>query len=420
MRRVVITGLGTICPLGTGAAASFANAIDAQSAIQLQRASEYLEKQFPNLLVAPAADPESLLEKKYAGLDRATQFALVAANEALTHAGVVPFPGDSQRFGVFSGIGFGGASTVDSLYLRFFNQLNDPAQAHKNPTVMHPLSVPRMMPNAATAAVSMRYGLKGQSNTYSVACASSSVAIGDAFRAIRHGYLDAAVVIGTEAMLTPGSLMAWNALRVMAKPCQDNPAWSCKPFSIDRTGFVLGEGAAALVLESETRARGRAQAIVAEICGYGCSSDAEHLTAPSIDGQVAAMQGALDDGKVSPENVQYLNAHGTATEAGDVIETQSIRRVFGKHADSLAVSSTKAVHGHLIGAGGALEFLLSILAMNSGSIPPTAHLNNPDPRCDLDYVPLVARHGCAIDAVLSNSFAFGGSNASLLARRYVA
>jgi 3-oxoacyl-(acyl-carrier-protein) synthase len=418
VNKVLVTGLGLISPLGADKASTFAAALAARSAIR--QAPEDIASRLPNLLIAPATvDPESLLDKKYAGLDRATQFALVAAHEALTEAGVTVAPPEASRFGVFVGIGFGGAETLDGLYSRFFGMLHDPAQAHKNPAVMHPLSVPRMMANASAAAVSMRYGLRGQSNTYCVACASSAVAIGDAMRAIRHGYLDAAVVIGTEAMLTHGSLMAWNALRVLAKPDPIDPARSCRPFALDRTGFVLGEGAAALVLQSEALAASRRSTVLAEIAGYGCSSDAAHLTAPSVEGQVSAMRQALDEANLAPQQIQYLNAHGTATEAGDLIETQSIRSVFGQAADKLAVSSTKAMHGHLIGAGGALEFALSIMAMNSGSLPPTAHLDKPDPRCDLDFVPLKARHGCDVQAVMSNSFAFGGSNAALIARRYV-
>ncbi|MFZ3221339.1 MAG: beta-ketoacyl-[acyl-carrier-protein] synthase family protein [Rhodoferax sp.] len=416
MNQVLVTGLGMICPLGADRHSSFAAALAARSAVQMAPAG--LVPRLPHLLLAPAAEPEPLLDKKYAGLDRATQFALVAAQEAMADAGIATPPADPTHFGVFVGIGFGGAQTVDSLYTRYFDTLHDPAQAHKNPTVMHPLSVPRMMANAAAALVSMRYGLRGQSSTYSVACASSAVAVGDALRAIRHGYLDAAVVIGTEAMLSPGSLMAWNALRVMAKPDATDPSRSCRPFAADRSGFVLGEGAAALVLESAAHAHSRQATVLAEVAGYGCSSDAQHMTAPSVAGQVSAMQQALREAGMAPEQVQYLNAHGTATDAGDVTETQSIRAVFGAAADRLAVSSTKAVHGHLIGAGGALEFALSIMAMNSGSLPPTAHLDQADPRCDLDYLPLQARHGCTIEAVMSNSFAFGGSNAALLARRY--
>lgn len=419
MDKVLVTGMGLICPLGADAKTSFVGALEARSAIRL--APPGFVPRLPHLLMAAAArDPEALLDKKYAGLDRATQFAMVAAQEAMSDAGLGEPQTDADRFGVLVGIGFGGAQTVDAMYSRYFEVAHDPAQAHKNPAVMHPLSVPRMMPNAAAAAVSMRYGLRGQSNTYSVACASSAIAIGEAYRAIKHGYLDAAVVIGTEALLTPGSFMAWNALRVMAKPDPVDPTRSCRPFSLDRSGFVLGEGAAALVLESEVHAKGRRAAAVAQIAGYGCSSDAQHLTAPAVEGQVCAMRQALREAGIAPQEVQYVNAHGTATDAGDVSETQSIRAVFGDYADKLAVSSTKAVHGHLIGAGGALELALSIKAMVSGSLPPTAHLDQPDPRCDLDFLPLKARHGCDIRAVMSNSFAFGGSNACLIACRHEA
>jgi 3-oxoacyl-[acyl-carrier-protein] synthase II len=416
VNKVVITGAGVISPLGTDKKSSFLSALHGHSAIGPSPAD--IAERLPDVLVARIpTDPATLLDRQYAGLDRATQFALLAAHEAMTQSAMVTPAEDPRRIGVFVGIGFGGAQTVDHLYTRYFTMLADATQAHKNPSVMHPLSVPRMMANAAAAAISMRYGLHGPSNTYSVACASSATAIGEAFRAIRHGYLDAAVVVGAEAMLNLGALMAWNALRVMAKPDSVDASRSCRPFSLDRSGFILGEGAAALVLENETRSASRGADVLAEMAGYGCSSDAQHLTAPSAEGQAHAMQDALNEAGLAPGRVGYLNAHGTATKAGDVIETQAIHQVFGSHVSRLAVSSTKAVHGHLIGAGGALEFVLSIMAMNSGSLPPTAHLDTPDPQCDLDYVPLRARHNCDIEAVMSNSFAFGGSNVSLVARR---
>lgn len=419
MTRVLISGMGAISPLGADRHQTFAAALAGSCAVRF--APPEIAKWLPNVVVAPAAaNPEQLLDSKYASLDRATQFALVAAHEAMAEAGITPRPEDSRRFGVYAGIGFGGAQTVDSLYERFYTLLHDPAQSGRNPTVMHPLSVPRMMANAPAALVSMHYGLNGPSHTYSVACASSAVALGEAFRAIRDGYLDAAVVLGTEAMLTPGSLMAWNALRVMAKPHATDPSRSCRPFARDRNGFVLGEGAAAVVLESEARVQARAHKALGELCGYGCSSDADHLTAPSSAEQVRAMQQAIAEAGMQPAQIQYLNAHGTATDAGDVVETQSIRAVFGEAAAGLAVSSTKSMHGHLIGASGILEFAISVMAMEHGALPPTATLDAPDPRCDLDFVPLTARRGVAVDAVMSNSFAFGGSNASLVARRYPA
>lgn len=411
--------MGAISPLGADRHQTFAAALAGNCAIRA--AAPEIVKWLPHVVVAPAAaNPEQLLDSKYAAIDRATQFALVAAQEAMSEAGISGKPEDAHRFGVYAGIGFGGAQTVDSLYERFYTLLHDSSQPGRNPTVMHPLSVPRMMANAPAALVSMRYGLNGPSNTYSVACASSAVALGEAFRAIRDGYLDAAVVLGTEAMLTPGALMAWNALRVMAKPNAADPARSCRPFSKDRNGFVLGEGAAAIVLESEARVRARSQRALGELCGYGCSSDADHLTAPSSAEQVRAMRQAIADAGMQPAQIQYLNAHGTATDAGDVVETQSIRAVFGDAADSLAVSSTKSMHGHLIGASGILEFAISVMAMEQGALPPTATLEVPDPRCDLDFVPLTARRNVEVEAVMSNSFAFGGSNVSLVARRYQA
>jgi len=417
VNNVVVTGSGAISPLGADRASTFAAALEARSGIGPCPAE--VATWLPHIVVAQSiVEPQTLLERADQGLDRATQFALVAAAQAIADAGFVCPPADSQRVGVFVGIGFGGSQTSDSLYTRFFNTVSDPRLKHKDPTVMHPLTVPRIMANAAAAAITMRYGLRGPSNTYSVACASSAIAIGEAYRAIRHGYLDAAVVVGTEAMLNPGAMLGWNALRVMAKPDAADVSRSCRPFAVDRCGFVIGEGAAALVLESASRSSQRGAKAIAEIAGYGCSSDAQHLTAPSVDGQVNAMQQALQEAGLAPEQVQYINAHGTATDAGDVIETQSIHKAFGSAAQKVAVSSTKSMHGHLIGATGALELVLSIEAMNSGSLPPTAHLFHPDPRCDLDYIPLHARHGCDVQAVMSNSFAFGGSNVSLVARRF--
>lgn len=419
MNKVVVTGSGIICPLGADKAIAFAAALQARSGIAPCPAD--MAARLPHLVVAQAStDPHTLLGRADQGLDRATQFALVAAAQAIADADFSCPPADARRVGVFVGIGFGGSQTSDSLYARFYATLSDPSLQHKDPTVMHPLTVPRIMANAAAAAITMRYGLLGPSNTYSVACASSAIAIGEAYRAIRHGYLDAAIVVGTEAMLNQGALLGWNALRVMAKADADDPSRSCRPFSRNRSGFVIGEGAAALVLESAARSTQRGAQALAELAGYGCSSDAQHLTAPSVDGQAHAMQQAMQEAGLAPEQIQYLNAHGTATDAGDVIETQSIHQAFGSAARQLAVSSTKSLHGHLIGATGALELALSIEALNSGSLPPTAHLDQPDPRCDLDYIPLQARHGCQVEAVMSNSFAFGGSNVSLIARRFTA
>ena len=413
LQRVVVTGIGLLTPLGLTRQASFERLLRAEGAVR--PAAPEITQWLPNALAADV-DPAfaQSLDRNEQGLDRATQFALLASREALADAGAEAWDLDRDRIGVYAGIGLGGATTGEALYKR----LHESLQAGRNPTVMHPLSVPRLMPNAATAAISMAHEFRGPTHTYSVACSSSAMALGEACRTIRHGYADAIVVVGAEAMNVPGVFMAWNALRVMAKPHPDNPAASCRPFDKDRSGFVLAEGAAALVLETAESALRRGATIYGELCGYGSSSDAEHLTLPSSAGQYRAIRMALDDAGMAPEAIDYLNAHGTATEAGDVIESETIAQAFGDHARRLPVSSTKALHGHLIGAAGATEFAFSLLALHSGSIPPTAWLENPDPRCTLDYVPREARHDQTLRAVMSNSFAFGGSNVSLIARRY--
>lgn len=413
LQRVVVTGIGLLTPLGLTRQASFERLLRADGAVR--PAAPEITQWLPNALSADV-DPAFAqpLDRNERGLDRATQFALLASREALADAKASGWDLDPERVGVYAGIGLGGATTGEALYKR----LHESLQAGRNPTVMHPLSVPRLMPNAATAAISMANQFRGPTHTYSVACSSSAMALGEACRSIRHGYADAIVVVGAEAMNVPGVFMAWNALRVMAKPHPDHPGASCRPFDKERSGFVLAEGAAALVLETAASALRRGATIYGELCGYGSSSDAEHLTLPSSAGQYRAIRMALDDAGMAPEAIDYVNAHGTATEAGDVIESETLAQAFGDHARRLPVSSTKALHGHLIGAAGATEFAFSLLALHSGSIPPTAYLDNPDPRCTLDYVPREARHGQALRAVMSNSFAFGGSNVSLIARRY--
>jgi 3-oxoacyl-[acyl-carrier-protein] synthase II len=254
--------------------------------------------------------------------------------------------------------------------------------------------------------------------TFSSACASSAHALGEALRAIRAGVADVIVAGGSEALLTPGTIRAWESMRTLATADQTHPSRSCKPFARDRTGLVLGEGAGALVLESEQSARSRGAHIYAELAGYGACADATHLSNPNPDGQARAMLMALRDAGLAPEDIGYINAHGTATQVGDVVETQSIKTAFGPFARNVAVSSTKSMHGHLMGAAGAVEMIASILALEYRAVPPTAHLQEPDPACDLDFVPNIARDGVALDAVMSNSFAFGGANAVLVARRY--
>jgi 3-oxoacyl-[acyl-carrier-protein] synthase II len=282
---------------------------------------------------------------------------------------------------------------------------------------MNPLLVVKGMNNAAAAHIAMDFHCHGQSITYSTACSSSAIAIGEAARAIRGGHAELAIAGGTEALLTFGTISAWQALRTLAIPDPADPGSACRPFAADRTGLVLGEGAGFVILEDETHARARGATVLARLSGYGASTDATHLTKPDPTGQALAMRAALSDAGLEASQVDYINAHGTATLAGDVIETEAIKHVFQEHARSLPVSSTKSMHGHLMGATGAVEFVASVLALQHSFLPPTINLHKPDPACDLDYVPNRARRDVPLRHVMSNSFAFGGSNAVLVASR---
>jgi len=405
MHRVAITGLGTITAIGNSPLAMFESVLAARSGVRLA----------PDLAVGPAIplvasaafDPAMVIPRQRgAPLDRATAMALAAVRQAIGDAGM-QFDERSPDTGIYWGTGMGAANTLEDSYRSIFQDNN---------WRLRPTSIITAMNNAPAAVISLEYGITGPSLTYSVACASSAVAIGEAMRAIRHGTIDCAIVGGSEAMLTRGMLSAWSALRALATPDPKDAACSCKPFAADRCGFVIGEGAAALVLEKLERAQERGARIYAELAGFGLSSDAAHIADPSVEGQARAIAAALRDAGLRPEDVGYINAHGTATVIGDRIETESIRRIFGEMSPRVAVSSTKGVHGHVMGATGAIEFMIAVLALHHGSVPPTAHLQQMDPSLDLDLVPNTARHGVALEAVVSNSFAFGGSNAVLVAR----
>ncbi|MEO8203465.1 MAG: beta-ketoacyl-[acyl-carrier-protein] synthase family protein [Betaproteobacteria bacterium] len=407
MRKVVVTGIGVVSPLGNGREAFFESLAAGRSGIRRLSAgiAPRLATQIGGVV---DFDPAAFPKPKLALLDRFSQFALAAAAEALGDAGIGADDPRKANAGVYMGSGFGGALTIEAAYNELFTNGADR---------LGPYTVVRVMNNAAAAHISIDFGLHGPSLTYSTACSSGAVALGEAARAIRHGYADLAVAGGAESLLTLATIRAWEGLRALASEDPADASASCRPFSRDRTGLVLGEGAGVMVLESEEGARERGAAIYAELAGYGVTSDATHLTKPSLSGQVAAMRMALADAGLEPGAVGYINAHGTATLAGDAIETAAIKEVFGAHARRLAVSSTKSMHGHLMGATGAVEFIAAILALQRGTLPPTANLRVPDPECDLDYVANVARRGAELEAVMSNSFAFGGSNAVLVARR---
>ena len=407
MRRVAVTGIGIVCPLGDDAQGLLEALAAGRSGIARWTGPDH-ERLANPVAAAVRFDARRHFDAPRARLlDRVSQLALVAAAQAVAQAGPFLEGLDRSRAGVFVGTGMGGSQATDDGYRTLYGDRSDRLQ---------PFSVLLAMANAPAAWIGLEHRLAGPNLTYSTACSSSAVAIGEAARRIARGEADAMIAGGAEAPLTFGTLKAWEALRTLAPADPADAAASCKPFSRDRAGLVLGEGAAMLVLEERDRAAARGARIRAEIAGYGLATDATHLTRPSIEGQAAAMRLALEDAGMAPEEIGYVNAHGTGTAANDAVETAAIKRALGAHARSVPVSSTKSMHGHLLGAAGALELAAAILAMESGVVPPTLNLRVPDPECDLDYVAEGARRGVRLGAAMSNSFAFGGTNVSLVAR----
>ena len=407
MKPVAVTGMGVVSPVGGDCAAFFAALVAGRSGIRR------LQTRFPERLDtrigAPAAfEPaQHFPAPRLRMLDRVSQFALVAASQALGQSHGALEGIDPRRGGAFVGTGMGGAETNDDGYHTLYGEGSDR---------LKPFTVLMAMNNAAAAWIGLEHKLEGPNLTYSTACSSSSVAVGEAARRIAAGEIDLAIAGGAEAPLTFGTLKAWEALKTLATEDPQDPAASCKPFAKDRSGLVLGEGAAMLVLEDAARARARGATVLAQIVGYGLATDASHITRPSVDGQARAIRLALDDAGSAAEAIDYINAHGTGTPANDPVETAAIKQVFGPRVATIPVSSTKSMHAHLLGAAGALELVASILAARERILPPTANLRVPDPECDLDYVPNFARRVDRVRAVMSNSFAFGGTNAVLIAR----
>ena len=399
MNRVAITGLGTINALGGNAEATATALKMGQSAIRaLGGAADDPLSSFIGAPVMGFDAKAHFEDRRLSLLDRCSQLALVAAREAVTASGV-DFRKLGPRGAVIIGSGVGGMGTMDENFQRLYGE-----RAKRFP----PMTIPRMMISAPVSHVSMEHGITGPAFAVASACASANHAIGVAFQLVRAGAVDAAIAGGTEAALTPGTLKAWEAMRILAPD-------TCRPFSRDRLGLVLGEGAGMVVLENFAAATARGATILGELAGFGMGADAADLILPSVDGAAAAMRAALDDGGLAAEDIDYINAHGTGTAMNDVTETKAIRAVFGAHADRVAVSSTKAMHGHCLGAAGAVELAATLLAMRDGFLPPTANFTDADPQCDLDYVPDRARDA-VIRAALSNSFAFGGLNAVLAIR----
>jgi len=398
---VAVTGLGVISPLGRSLSEFRDSLRNGCCGIRPIEGVDCAGLRFKNGAQVCGYDPAAYFDPKIAAiLDRFAQFAVVAAREAVRHAAIEWTPQLRASAAVVVGSSMGGQTTEDSAYWDVY---------HLGKPRLSPFTIPLIMTNAGASAISMEFGLMGPAYTISTACSSANHAIGQASWLIRNGITDLALTGGSEAPFSFGCLKAWEALRVVSHE-------TCRPFSRDRQGMILGEGGAVLVLEPLERARARGATIHGEIVGFGMSSDASHLTQPSSDGEAYTIQAALRDANLAPEQVGYINAHGTATEANDATETAAIRKVFGAHAERLAVSSTKSMHGHALGAAGALEAVASVLALRDGVLPPTANYTTPDPRCDLDVIPNQARAAQA-EFALSNSFAFGGLNAVLAFRR---
>ncbi len=408
MRRVVITGMGVIASTGKDVESFFSALLSGRSGIA--RISQFDPSALTVQIAAeiPAYSPADYFPaKRLEMLDRFSQFALIAAREAMQSSGLEVREEERTHFGVVVGSGMGGAQTLDQGYLNLYA---------KQATRLHPFTIPKVMHNAGASQICMEYSAQGPSLATSTACSSAGHAIGQAFHLIKFGMADMMLAGGADAPITYGMLRSWESVRVLATGNGD-PRRACRPFSADREGMVMGEGSAILLLEELEHARRRGATIYAEVSGYGMTADASHITQPSVDGPVRAIRMALNEGGVNPEEVDYINAHGTGTKLNDVTETQVIKEVFREHARRVAISSTKSMHGHVMGATGAVELVATVKALQRGVIPPTANYTSADPECDLDYVPNQEREK-PLRVAVSNSFAFGGLNAVLLARRF--
>jgi nodulation protein E len=401
--RVVVTGLGAVTPIGHTVPSYWENLKAGASGlgpVTLTPTPEELTQKV--VAEVKGFDPlKHFPERQQSTLDRVSQFAVVAAREAIVQAGITFDMPLSVRTATIVGTGAGGVTTQDDCFRRIYLEKR---------TRVFPLTIPKLMANAPASQISIACGLRGPAFAVVSACASATHAIGIAFHMVRAGSVDCAVTGGAEACVTFGTLRSWEAMRVMSPDV-------CRPFSKDRMGLILGEGAAMMVLEPLERAKARGAEILGEIVGFGMSADAADLTAPDQGGMVRAIQGAFADANLAPHDIQYVNAHGTGTAANDDTETKALHEAFGEHAPNLAISSTKSMVGHALGAAGALELVATVLAMREGIVPPTIGYLGLDPACDLDYVPNTARK-MPIDAAVSNSFAFGGLNAVLAVKKF--
>jgi 3-oxoacyl-[acyl-carrier-protein] synthase II len=407
-RRVVVTGLGLLTPLGTGVEKNWEALMAGRSGIG--PITSFDASDFPAKIAGEIRDfnPEDWIEKKeIKKMDPFIQYAMATAEQAMQQSGLKFDEDEAALIGVIVGVGIGGLLTIEEIHKNFL------VTGLRKVT---PFFIPKLISNLAPGHIAIRFGAKGINLATTSACASGSHAVGEAYRMIRQGFLNAAITGGTEAAMTPLGLGGFAVMRALSTR-NDEPERASRPFDRDRDGFVMSDGAAALVLEERERALARGATIFAEIVGYGANGDAHHITAPSPNGEGAArcMRMCLTDDDLDPTEVDYINAHGTSTPQGDLAETQAIKHVFGEHAAKIAVSSTKSMTGHMLGAAGAVESVFTVLTCHRGIIAPTINYEHPDPECDLDYVPNRPRPA-RIRLALNNSFGFGGTNTTLAFR----
>jgi nodulation protein E len=401
-RRVAITGIGIISALGLNLEENWRSLREGRSGIRPIEGVDFhnLVLRFQNGAQVRGFDATKHFEPgKEDYIDRFAQFSVVAARDAMRDSGLELTPQLREQCAVVCGSAVGGQAAIEVGFEDLY--VTDRGR-------VHPLTIPKTMSNAGASHISMDLKLSGPTYTVSTACSSANHAMGQAFRLVRDGDAELAVTGGSESMFTIGMLKAWEAMRVISPD-------TCRPFSKDRRGMILGEGGAMMIFEPYEAAKARGAKIYGEICGFGMSSDAHHLTQPTVEGPARAMRDSLRMAGFRPEQIGYINAHGTGTPGNDPVETRAIRTVFGPHANKLAVSSTKSMHGHALGAAGAIEAVATVMALQCGILPPTANFTVADPECDLDYIPNQSRQQ-QVEAALSNSFAFGGLNAVLVFR----
>lgn len=409
-RRVVVTGLGLVIPNGIGVETAWRNICEGKSGIGL--ITRFDTNGFETKIAAEVKDfhPEQYIEKKeIKKMDLFIQYALAATKEALEDAQLKITPENCERIGVIVGTGLGGLPNIEKYHQILME---------RGPSRVSPFFIPMVIANLASGHIAIQFGAKGPNTCVVTACATGAHCIGDAFRAIRYGDADAVIAGGTEANITPLCVSGFNAMKALSTR-NDEPQKACRPFEKNRDGFVIGEGAGILILEELEFALRRKAKIYAELVGFGYTGDAYHITAPPPDGEGAArcMKMAIKDAGLKPEEIDYINAHGTSTPLNDVTETIAIKTVFGEHAKKIPISATKSMTGHLLGAAGSTEAIFTILSIRDGILPPTINYEEPDPECDLDYVPNQARKQ-SIRVGMSNAFGFGGTNATLIFKKF--